>query len=158
MLRHLIHHLHDLWNRFIEAKDRPHAMAGGVAIGIFFGFIPVLGLKTLLALGFSFLLQCNPIAAVVGVTFHDLFIWIWPVLFRIEFQLGHWLLSNPHEFAPKLARTDFRISEIMQWETVKDVVYPTLVGAVVIAIPVTFVAYGVALFFMYYREWKKNVL
>ncbi len=155
MFRHLIHHLHDLWNRFIEARDRPHAMAGGVAVGIFFGFIPVLGLKTLLALGFSLLLQCNPIAAVVGVTFHDLFIWIWPVLFRIEFQLGHWLLSNPHAFAPKLARADFRIAEIMQWENIKDVIYPTLVGAVVIAIPVAIFAYGVTLLFMHYRQQKK---
>ena len=155
MLRHLINHLHDLWNRFIEAQDRPHAMAGGVAIGIFFGFIPVIGLKTLLALGVALITGCNPIAAVVGVTFHDLFIWFWPVLFRMEFQLGHWLLSHPHEFAPKLERADFRLSEIMQWDNVKDVIYPTLVGAVVIAIPVTIVAYGVTLLLMHYREQKK---
>ena len=154
MLQRLIHHLYDLWTRFIEARDRPHSMARGLSIGIFFGFIPTFGLKTLLALGVSLITRSNTIAAIVGVTLHDMFFWVWPFLFRLEFQLGHWVLSNPHAFAPKLDRADFRISELMQWDNFIDVGLPLLVGSIVVALPITLVTYGATLFWMYHRENK----
>lgn len=152
MIQRFIDHLRELWVRFIEAHDPPHSMAGGMAIGVFFGFIPVFGFKTLIALGTSFLMRCNLIAAVVGVTLHDIFFLFWPFLFRFEFQLGHWLLSHPHQFAPRLARTDFRLSEIMNWDIIVNVIYPTFIGSMIIAIPFTLFAYGVTLLFMLYRE------
>lgn len=156
MIRPFINHLHELWHRFIEARDRPHAMAGGVGIGVFFGFMPAFGLKTLLALGTSLAARCNTIAAVVGVTFHDLFFWSWPFLFRLEFQIGYWLLSNPHVFAPKLVRSDFRLSEIMSWDHFIDVGLPLLIGSVVIAIPCSLLSYGITLFFMYSRQNRRS--
>jgi len=140
----------------MAAHDRPHAMAGGMAIGVFFGFIPAFGFKTLLALGTSLATRCNMIAAVVGVTLHDMFFWTWPFLYRFEFQVGHWILSNPHHFAPKLARTDFHLSEIMQWDNCIHVLYPLLVGSVVIAFPFVVLSYGATLFFMLSREKRKK--
>jgi uncharacterized protein (DUF2062 family) len=157
MIRSIIHHLKELWRRFIQAHDSPRAMAGGMAIGIFFGFIPVFGLKTLLALGTSLATRSNLIAAVVGVTLHDIFCWSWPFLYRLEFQMGHWILSNTHQFAPKLLRTDFRLSEILQWDNFIDVLYPWLLGSIIIAIPFTCLAYVITLIFMYSREMKKAV-
>jgi uncharacterized protein (DUF2062 family) len=155
MLRTFLHHLWDLWQRFIEARDRPHAMAGGMAIGVFFGFIPAFGFKTLLALGTSLATRCNLIAAVVGVTLHDVFLWSWPFLYRFEFQVGYWILSNPHQFAPKLLRTDFRLSEILQWENFINILYPWVLGSFIIAIPFTILSYIATLIFMFYREKKK---
>ncbi|MCF7728767.1 MAG: DUF2062 domain-containing protein [Chthoniobacterales bacterium] len=155
MIRSIIHHLHELWERFIKAHDCPHAMAGGMAIGVFFGFIPVFGFKTLLALGTSLVTRCNLIAAVVGVTLHDIFCWSWPFLYRLEFQIGHWILSNPHQFAPKLLRTDFKLSEILQWENFITILYPWLLGSIIIAIPATIIAYIITLIFMCHRERKK---
>lgn len=157
MFHKFIQHLYELWNRFIEARDRPHAMAGGMAIGVFFGFIPAFGFKTLLALATSLVSRCNTIAAIVGVTLHDVFCWTWPFLYRFEFQVGHWILSNPHQFAPKLLRTDFRLSEIMQWDNFVNILYPWLVGSVVIALPFTLLSYGATLFFMLSREKKKSL-
>ena len=142
----------------MAAHDRPHAMAGGMAIGVFFGFIPAFGFKTLLALGTSLATRCNLIAAVLGVTLHDVFFWTWPFLYRFEFQLGHWILSHPHHFAPKLVKTDFRLTEIMQWDNWIHVLYPLLVGSVVIAIPFVILSYGVTLFFMLSREKRKQRL
>lgn len=155
MLHHLLKHLHELWLRFIDQRDRPHAMAGGLSIGVFFGFIPTFGFKTLLAIGSSLFFRCNTIAAIIGVTVHDIFFWIWPFLFRLEFQIGHWILSNPHAFAPKLVRSDFRMSEIMQWDNFIDVGLPLLVGSIVIALPISLLSYGVTLFWMLRQEKLK---
>lgn len=155
-MHHFFQHFVELWQRFIEARDRPHAMAGGMAIGVFFGFIPAFGLKTLLALGTSLAFRCNVIAAVVGVTFHDLFFWTWPFLFRFEFQLGYWLLSNPHTFAPKLVRSDFRLSELISVDHFIDIGLPLLLGSVIIAIPCSLLSYGMTLFFMHYRQRREN--
>jgi len=152
MFQHFLNHLHELWIKFITQRDRPHAMAGGLSIGFFFGFIPTFGVKTLLAIGGSFLFRCNTIAAIVGVTVHDVFFWMWPFLFRLEFQIGHWILSNPHAFAPKLVRADFHMSEIMQWDNFIDVGLPLLVGSIVIGIPVSILMYGITLFWMLRRE------
>jgi uncharacterized protein (DUF2062 family) len=157
MINSLIHHFNELWKRFTQAHDHPHAMAGGMAIGVFFGFIPAFGFKTLLALGTSLITRSNLIAAVVGVTLHDIFCWSWPFLYRFEFQVGHWILSNPHQFAPKLLRTDFRLLEILQWENFINILYPWLLGSIIIAIPFTCLAYVTTLIFMYYREKKKVV-
>jgi len=151
MFQHFLDHLRELWIRFITQRDRPHAMAGGLSIGFFFGFIPTFGIKTLLAIGGALFCRCNTIAAIVGVTIHDVFFWMWPFLFRLEFQIGHWLLSHPHAFAPRLERSDFSMSEIMQWNNFIDVGLPLLVGSIVIAVPCSLLMYVVALFWMLRR-------
>jgi uncharacterized protein (DUF2062 family) len=61
-------------------KDTPHAIASGAAIGVFLGFTPLFGLKTLLALLLAALFRVNKIAAVVAVSLHDLLFPLWPVV------------------------------------------------------------------------------
>jgi len=39
--------------KLLAIRDTPNAIAGGVAIGIFFGFTPLVGLKTLLSIFFA---------------------------------------------------------------------------------------------------------
>lgn len=156
MFQHFLNHLHELWMRFIEQRDRPHAMAGGLGIGIFFGFFPPFGFKTLVAIGAAWLTGSNTVAAIVGVTLHDLYFWMWPLLWRLEFQVGHWILSNPHAFAPKMVRTDFRMSAIMQWNNFINVGLPLLVGTIAIALPISLLSYAVMLFWMLRREKNKK--
>ena len=52
--------------------DTPHSIALGSAIGMFFGFTPLFGMKTLLTLALAWLLKGNKIAAFISVTLHDL--------------------------------------------------------------------------------------
>src|SRR5206468_1791236 len=49
--------------KLLAIRDTPNAIAGGVAIGIFFGFTPLVGLKTLLSIFFAWLTRCNIVAA-----------------------------------------------------------------------------------------------
>jgi uncharacterized protein (DUF2062 family) len=90
--------------KLLAIRDTPEAIAGGVAIGLFFGFTPLFGLKTMAAMLFAWLTRSNILAAVIAVTLHDLVLPLMPFIFRWEYCLGYWLLSNPHHWPERLAR------------------------------------------------------
>jgi uncharacterized protein (DUF2062 family) len=150
-IREYIRKFHEL----LDAKDAPHSVAGGTAIGVFFGFIPIFGLKTVSAMGVSLLTRCSVVASVIGVSLHDILIPIWPLILRFQFQIGFWLLSHPHHFAPPLNRDDFKISELLQWDNFVDIGLPLLVGGIVFAIPFTLLSYGAVLLIMNWRQKRR---
>ena len=129
-------------------KDTPHALAVGVAVGVFFGFVPLLGLKTLLALGVTRLLRGNLVASVIAVTLHDVLLPVAPLLLRWEYDIGYWLLSHPHELPPHLHLDHHSPSSWLHWSTFFTVGRPLLVGSVVLAAPLTVVAYYGALWWV----------
>src|SRR5215467_5763703 len=90
--------LHEHSLKLLAIRDAPVAVAGGVAIGIFFGFTPLFGLRMLLSLFFAWLLRCNLLAAVIATTLHDVVLPFMPVVFRWEYDIGFWLLSKPHHW------------------------------------------------------------
>jgi uncharacterized protein (DUF2062 family) len=157
MIRRYLHEYIQKFHQLLDAKDAPHSVAGGTAIGVFFGFIPIFGLKTVSAMGVSMLTRCSVVASVIGVSLHDILIPIWPLILRFQFQVGFWLLSQPHHFAPPLKKDDFRISELLQWDNFVDIGLPLLVGGVVFAIPITVFSYGVVLLIMRWRQARRFV-
>ncbi len=50
MFEKLAAHFRLLREKLLDLRDAPHALAGGVAIGMFIGFTPLFGLKTLLCI------------------------------------------------------------------------------------------------------------
>ncbi|MEX1118188.1 MAG: DUF2062 domain-containing protein [Terrimicrobiaceae bacterium] len=144
-IQRVISYFSGLVRKLMELKDTPHSIAGGVAIGMFFGFTPLFGLKTLLCLGAAYALRCNAIAAVVTVCLHDIITPFWPVLLRFEYDIGYWILSNPHRFPPRLETHHFHLEEMMKWTTFLNVGLPLLVGSLFIAVPAAAVAYVVTL-------------
>src|SRR6266404_2986006 len=79
-----------------------HVIAVGMAIGMFFGLIPLCGLKTLPAIGITRLLRGSIVGAAIGVTLHDIILPVVPLLLGWEYDVGYWLLSHPHELPPRL--------------------------------------------------------
>lgn len=155
MIRRHIQEYIRKFHELLDAKDAPHSVAGGTAIGVFFGFIPIFGLKTLTAMGVSMITRCSVVASVIGVSMHDILLPVWPLILRFQFQVGFWLMSNPHHFAPRLTKGDFKISEIFQWDNFLDIGLPLLIGGVVFAIPFTLVSYGVVLVVMKWRQKRR---
>ncbi len=107
--------------KLFSLKDSPHAIAGGVAIGVFVGFTPLLGVKTLLSLGLAYALRCNPIAAVIAVSLHDVLTPFAPIFMRWQYDLGFWLLSPPAPFSAE-ARVccimkHIHPAEMLKWTT-----------------------------------------
>jgi len=150
-IRETVQKFHEL----LDAKDAPHSVAGGTAIGVFFGFLPIFGLKTLSAMGASWITRCSVVASVIGVSVHDLLLPIWPLILRWQFQIGFWLLSHPHHFAPKLTRGDFKLSEIFQWDNFVDIGLPLVIGGTVLAIPISVIFYLGVLAIMRFRQSRK---
>ena len=53
--------------QLLHTHDTPHRTALAYAVGVFFGFSPVLGLHTVLGLAIAFLFGLNRIAVVLGI-------------------------------------------------------------------------------------------
>src|SRR5207253_3747836 len=67
----MIHLTKALIRRWLDAllhiDDTPKRTAGAFALGVFFGFSPMLGLHTILGILFAFLLNLNRVAVLLGV-------------------------------------------------------------------------------------------
>jgi len=153
-VRKLIDYLKGLAAKLVTLRDTPHAIAGGVAIGVFIGFTPLFGVKTLLSLGVAYLLRCNPIAAVIAVSLHDVAIPIWPVI-RMEYDIGFWVLSNPHHFPPKMEMHHIHAGEMLRWTTFFKVGLPLLIGSLFFAAPAALLFYFVLLAILKARNSRK---
>ncbi len=120
----------------------PRFVAGGAAIGMFWGFTPLTGLKTLLAVFSAWVLRRSKVSAALAIAFHDLLTPLWPLILRWEYDLGYWMLSNPHRL-PK--RVSFEGLHIRNWFHLKTltILWPTFMGSLVFAIPMSVITYWV---------------
>src|SRR5207248_3772820 len=70
----MIHLTRALVRRWLDAllhiDDTPERTAAAFALGVFFGFSPLLGLHTVLGVLFAFLLNLNRVAVLLGVYSH----------------------------------------------------------------------------------------
>ena len=129
-----------IYERLKRIQGGPHVVAAGAAIGMFWAFTPLTGLKTALAVLFAWAFRCSKISAALAIAFHDLLTPIWPLILRWEYDLGYWILSNPHRL-PK--RVSFEGLHIRNWFHLKtlEVLWPTFVGSLVFAIPIALISY-----------------
>jgi len=160
-VKKLIEHFRSLWRRLLELRDTPHAVAGGVAIGFFYGFMPLFGVKTLLSLLTAWLMRCSKISAVIAVSLHDVVIPVAPFLLRLEYEIGYWVLSNPHRLPPKMVLHELKLHSVLHWATIVNIVkwlasyhggFPLLVGSVMMALPAALVSYVIAYMIMRKRH------
>ncbi len=126
-----------------ELRDAPHAIALGIAIGVFFGFLPLWGVKTLVSLGAAWLLRANKIAAVVFVNLHDLLLPFMPFLMAWEFHIGNHLLGREPGTVSQLGH--LQLHELLRWTTFAHFGEPIFVGSLLVAPPLGFLSYWIAL-------------
>lgn len=115
-------------------QSEPDAIGRGMALGLFIGFTPTLGVQALLAVLFAFLLRQNKIAAFVGV-------WITnpltaPLIYGLEYKIGRLLLGLPH-----LSYDPF--SDGLSLSLLAQVGGQLLLGSVVLGLPVAIIGYSV---------------
>ena len=155
MIKRLIQKVRELVGKLFSLKDTPHAIAGGVAIGMFMGFTPLFGLKTALSFGFAYLLRCSPVAALIAVSLHDVVTPLWPVLLISYFKIGSWVMHSGAAGAPMDAHhfhwTAFLKASTytnFDWEQFQSITLPTLIGSVPFSIAGAVVAYFLTLVIM----------
>jgi uncharacterized protein (DUF2062 family) len=127
-------HQHSL--KLLAIRDTPEAIAGGVAIGVFFGFTPLFGLKTLLAIFVAWLTGSNILAAVISGALHDVILPFMPIIYRWEYDVGYWLLSHPHRWPTSFTHVRFEAGAWHNWARLFSVGKPLLLGGCVCAAPV----------------------
>lgn len=128
------HHL-----TLMTLPDTPHSIALGSAIGMFFGFTPLFGLKTLLSIIVAWICKGNKIAAVITVTLHDLLLPFIPAIFLWQYKMGIWALYGRVPQTSGFGRVSLR--DYMEWTTFLTVGRPLLVGSLFFALPAGFLVY-----------------
>jgi uncharacterized protein (TIGR03546 family) len=142
--------------RVLAIRDTPEAIAGGVAIGMFFAFSPFVGLKEILTIFFAWLIRANILAAVLAVTAHNLLFWLMPVIFRCEYKIGYWLLSQPHHWPPPLLKTPWETFTWRSWATFYRIGRTLLVGSLVCTTPIAALSYFVTKAIVTRHQRKKQ--
>src|SRR5438045_3995248 len=115
--------------KLLRIRDTPEAIGSGVAIGVFFGFVPLLGFKTLLALFFAWITRSNIVAALLAATAHEILFPIMPLIYRWQYDVGYWLLSKPHQWPASMLKTNWSLREWWHWHRLRSVGAPLLLGS-----------------------------
>lgn len=129
----------------VQLHDTPHSIAGGTALGVFFGFTPFFGFKTLLGILAAWGFRCSRVAAAVGVALHDVVIPLMPMVLRVEYGIGCWVLSHPHHWPDKFHVDHLKIQQWLHWKVFIDVIWPTFIGSIVIGGPLSLAVFLVTL-------------
>ena len=135
-------------DQLLHTHDTPERTAAAYALGVLFGFSPLLGLHTVLGLVFAFALNLNRVAVLLGI--YSNLPWILPAYYSLATVLGAAILRVPIQ--PRLLRdltaaltdwswTDFRRTAHALMPLAKAYALGSTIGAVVLA----FIAYRVAL-------------
>jgi uncharacterized protein len=83
--------------QLLHTHDTPQRTAAAYAVGVLFGFSPLLGLHTILALAFAFALRLNRVAVLLGVysnlpwilvPYYSLATWLGAALMRTDVPPG----------------------------------------------------------------------
>ena len=92
-------------NQLLHTHDTPQRTAVALAVGVFFGFSPMLGLHTVLGLAVAFAFNLNRVAVLLGI--YSNLPWILPAYYSVATLLGAIILGV--EVPPNLLR-DFQQS------------------------------------------------
>jgi uncharacterized protein (DUF2062 family) len=141
--------------KLLAIRDTPEAIAGGVAIGVFFGFMPLFGLKTLSAIFFAWLTGSNILAAVISGALHDVLLPVMPVIYRWEYDIGYWLLSHPHQWPMSITHLHFEPGAWHNWHRLFSVGKPLLAGGFVLCLPVALAVFFITRSILARHQRKK---
>jgi len=79
--------------KVLHADDSPHRIAGGIAVGVFVGFTPTVGLQMVLAVAMAALLRVNKLVCIPIVWITNPFTLV-PVYLAC-YKLGRFLVGSP---------------------------------------------------------------
>jgi uncharacterized protein (DUF2062 family) len=127
--------------KVLAIRDTPNAIAGGIAIGLFFSITPLFGLKTLLTIFVAWITRSNLVAAFLASAAHNIALPLMPFLYRGEYDLGYWLLSQPHHWPPALSKAPWQEHKWLSWSALYGVGKYLLLGSFVCATPLAILAF-----------------
>ena len=131
--------------KMLALEDSSEKLAMAFALGVFFTLTPLVGLHTLLAVGFAFVFGLNRVAVVMGLLLNNP--WTLVPYYAFSTYLGGHLIGFPGE----LAFPEFRFSGLWDagfWVRIAHqwrVLMPMALGSTILAILIGGVSYPIAL-------------
>lgn len=127
--------IREIWQKLKHLNATPDQIAAGFCIGIFAGFLPLNPSPIIVATAVAWLMRRNVMAAVAGAVTSILYLPLLPLIWLAEYRLGKLILPVKHP----LTLDHARLWDVLQqgW----DVYAAMFVGTVILAVPVTLIAY-----------------
>ncbi|MEL6814294.1 MAG: DUF2062 domain-containing protein [Cyanobacteria bacterium J06598_3] len=129
-----------LFIRFLRIRSSPHAIARGIAAGVFTGSFPLLGIQSIAGIALAALVRGNKVVAAASTWISNPITFV--PLFALNFQVGRWLLRLPTTTvlpSPSPAGLDAWMSMGL------DVAGALMLGSVVVGLVMSVVGYYVGL-------------
>jgi uncharacterized protein len=82
-----------IYQRFLKLRGDPHAIAMGLALGVFVGMSPLMGLHSVIAITVAAVFKWSKIATLIGVFVTNPL--TAPVIYPLTYTLGATILGNP---------------------------------------------------------------
>jgi uncharacterized protein len=147
----------------LHIQDTPERTAAAFALGVFFGFSPLLGLHTVLGIGFAFLFNLNRVAVLLGV--YSNLPWIIAPYYAFATMAGAMITHTrvPEGFRTQLVAL-FELSALDGefWDRLitllKPLLWPYAVGSTVGAAALALIAYPLALAFVTSRRRIREIM
>jgi len=150
-------------DRLLHIDDTPERTAAAFALGVFFGFSPLLGLHTLLGILFAFLLNLNRVSVLLGV--YSNLPWFLGPYYFIATMVGAQITG--HRLPPGLQRQLRDLFELSLFQgefwhrlamVLRPLGLPYVVGSTIGAVLLAAAAYQVALAFIVSRRRLHDIL
>ena len=123
--------------RFLRLRGTAEEVARGMALGVFIGMTPTMGVQMPIALFVAMLLKENKLAAILGVWISNPATAI--PIYTFNFQLGKYILGTPALTMPNFSS----LQEVMQLG--HDFLLPLLLGCFISGMVSAAIAYVVTL-------------
>ena len=135
--------------RFLRMQGSPHAIARGVAAGVFAGSFPLLGFQTIVGIAIAALIRGNKIMAAVGTWISNPLTYV--PIFALNFHVGSLLLRLPDNIVMPSASAGMN-----EWMSLgMSASAALLVGSFVVGTIASLVAYYFGLRIALFREKKQ---
>jgi len=135
-------------DQLLHTHDTPQRTAAAYALGVLFGFSPLLGLHTLLGVALAFALNLNRVAVLLGI--YSNLPWILPAYYTLATMLGAAILRA--RIPPRLLQDLTGAFRDASWadfrhlaHALKPLLWSYVLGSAIGAAILAFVAYRVAL-------------
>ncbi len=126
--------------RVLRLTATPHAIAAGVAAGVFASWTPLLGFHFVLAFALAYLLAGNMVAAALGTAFGNPI--SFPFIWALTLKLGNMLVGAPAGAGRKHVDLQSLLTHLDVGQLWEPVLKPMLIGSIPPAVFSGIVFYG----------------
>lgn len=141
------------YQRFIRLRASPHAIAGGMALGLFIGMSPFFGLHVITAIALAALFKWSKISALIGVQITNAL--TAPMIYPINYWVGVKLAGSSGR---AIWPADFSLGELAKlFRESTHIMMDLMIGGAVLGVPLAIVGYVLTLrMVMAYRRRRRS--